>query len=86
MSLWIEHARIFARGFLIVAFTAGNISMIAREQWVGMFISGFLVSYLWWGNALATRAAIPRAAMTYGLGAAAGTLVGAWLGALLSSR
>tara|TARA_R100001244_G_C5158688_1_gene130713 strand:- start:696 stop:854 length:159 start_codon:yes stop_codon:yes gene_type:complete len=48
------------------------------------FVTGFLISYLWWHNAKTAAHADGRwTAVVFGLGAATGTVVGASLARLL---
>ena len=72
-----EYFRLFGRAFLQVALVAANIVQIAKGQYVGMFVVGAAISYLWFGNAReAGRSELPFAAMIYALGAGTGTVVG----------
>lgn len=68
------------RGAAIVSPTAANIVFIARGRWGLMALSGFAISAIWWRNAhAAAHRDQPWAWAAYGLGAAAGTLLGAWI-------
>lgn len=71
---------IFARGFIIVTLTSTNIGQIAGRHWLGAFLGGFGISFVWWMN---SRTAAHSDAMfareAYALGAASGTVFGMWL-------
>jgi hypothetical protein len=79
------HFRLWLRGFVIVFLTAANVVNISRGQWLAMFVTGFLISFVWWHN---TQTAVQdkslRGGVCYALGAGAGTVAGAglalWLG------
>ncbi len=76
--------RLFGRAFLQVALVAANVVQIAKGQWVGMFVVGFAISWLWFGNAReAGRSELPGAAMIYALGAGVGTVTGCFLSQFL---
>jgi glucose-6-phosphate dehydrogenase assembly protein OpcA len=76
--------RIFFRAFTIVTLTALNVTQVAQGHYVIAFVSGGLLSYVWWGN---TRTAVARndrlAQLLYSAGAACGTVTGMYLGRLL---
>lgn len=73
------HVGVFLRGFAIVALTASNVAQIAGGHWVGAFLNGGAISWVWWTNA--RQAAHSRACygrFAYALGAAMGTVFGMW--------
>jgi fucose permease len=73
-------AGIFFRGFLIVTLTASNIGQIAGRHWVGAFVGGFGISFVWWMNSKsAAHSSLRFARECYALGAASGTVFGMWL-------
>lgn len=73
----IAYARIFWRGFLIVALTAANVTQISGGHYSGAFVIGCAISWVWWRNANAAAHRDKRGAgCVYGLGAGIGTLVG----------
>ena len=75
--------RTFGQAFAIVACVAANTTFIARGEYQPAFIVGFLISYLWWGNARTASLTSSRIAqIVYGLGAATGTVVGMYLARL----
>jgi len=74
-------ATIALRGWLLVSAVAFNVSQVAAGHYVIAFLSGTLVSVIWWGNAgRAHSGGGWRAAMAYGLGAGCGTVTGMWVG------
>ena len=71
--------RAFFRAYLIVTLTAANVSMIANHRWWLMAATGGLLSYVWVGNTRATVGTGRGWQAAYALGAACGTVTGAWL-------
>lgn len=77
MSDTIEAARIVWRGFLIVMLTASNVAQISGGHYVGAFLNGAAISFVWWTNSrTASLSNIPRARELYALGAGLGTVAG----------
>lgn len=77
----MTHARLFLRGFVIVALTAWNVRHIASLQYPWAFAGGFGISFVWFGNSRQAAATdLPYARETYAAGAACGTVFGMWLG------
>jgi len=75
-----EYLTLFGRAFLQVSLVAANVVQIAKGQYVGMFVVGAAISYLWFGNARsAGRSELPGAAWVYAVGAGCGTVAGAVL-------
>jgi hypothetical protein len=75
-----EYLALFGRSFLQVSLVAANVVQIAKGQYVGMFVVGAAISFLWFGNARqAGRSELPGAAVIYALGAGMGTVTGAIL-------
>lgn len=75
-----EQTGLFGQGFLIVALTSFNVRMISRGIWLGAFLTGFGISFVWWANSRsANRSDVPGARAVYALGAACGTVCGMWL-------
>lgn len=71
---------VFARGFLIVTLTATNVGQVAGHHWLGAFIVGFGISFVWFGNSkTAAHSKVGGARECYALGAAAGTVFGMWI-------
>jgi hypothetical protein len=68
---------IFLRGFTIVALTATNVGQVAGQHWVGAFMVGFAISFVWFANSrCAARTDAVGARECYALGAACGTVAG----------
>lgn len=77
MSLYLT---LFARGFVIVALTAANVSFIAQRRWLAAFLTGFGISAVWYSNSFtAAHEYSLLAAMMYAGGAALGTVTGMWV-------
>lgn len=72
--------RVFLRGFVLVALVSGNTRQIASGRYVGAFLIGGLISFVWWSNSSSEREKFKGAGAVYALGAAVGTVVGMWLG------
>jgi hypothetical protein len=72
--------RTFLRGFVLVALVAMNTTQIASGRYVGAFVIGGLISFVWWANSSSKREDFQGAGAVYALGAATGTVVGMWLG------
>jgi ABC-type antimicrobial peptide transport system permease subunit len=74
---------VFWRAFLMVMFVSSNVAHIAQGRYDRAFVTGFLISLLWWMNARsASRTTHPYAAFTYALGAGIGTVTGIYVGNL----
>ena len=78
-----SHLSIFARAFIIVALTAGNVRLVSDGRYLGMFLTGGMLSWVWWQNSgLASAHRDDRGLqMAYALGAACGTVTGMWIAA-----
>jgi hypothetical protein len=75
-----SYAALFGRSFLQVALVAANVVQLAKGQYIGSFIVGTAISWLWFGNAReAGRNDLPGAAFAYALGAGFGTVTGLFL-------
>lgn len=71
----------FLRGWLIVLLVSWNVRHVATLMYGSAFLTGGLVSLIWWGNANhAANSTVPGGRWAYSLGAAAGTVCGMWLG------
>lgn len=72
-----DYLLIFGRAFLQVALVSANVYQIAEGRYVGGFVVGTAISYLWHRNARsAARVDLRGAAVTYALGAGCGTVTG----------
>ena len=81
----MTYRAVFAAAFLQVSLVAGQTVLLAKQNWIGIAIVGFLISYVWFGNARnAARSELPHARVVYATGAMVGTLTGAlsahWFG------
>lgn len=78
-DLW-AHLRVFWRGLLIVTLTASNVAQIAGRHWLGAFLVGAAISYVWWTNSrTAAHSQATYGRECYALGAGCGTVFGVWL-------
>ena len=71
--------KLFFSGMLHVLLVAVNMYQIAHEKWIGCFIVGFLISFVWSFNVqkIAFGTTIQR--VSYALGAAVGTVAGLFI-------
>jgi hypothetical protein len=74
--------KLFITGFSAVFFVAISTYMIAREQYVGAFISGFMISFIWTINVRKVVAASLQERVIYALGAASGSISGIFISKL----
>ena len=70
------------RGFVLVALVSANTRQIASGRYLGAFIVGGLISYVWWSNSSAKREQFTGAGALYAFGAACGTVAGMALAGL----
>jgi hypothetical protein len=76
---------IAVRGALLVTAVSLNVSQVAAHNYGHAFVTGALVSLMWWINAgKATSRKGTDAALAYGFGAAIGTVTGMWIGTVIS--
>ena len=79
-----SYLRLFGRAFLQVSLVAANVAQIAQGRYVGAFVVGSAISFLWFRNAReAGRSEVPGAAAVYALGAGLGTAMGMTLSRFL---
>lgn len=78
----MRNARLFGRAFLQVSLVAANVVQIAKGQYLGMFLVGFAISWLWFGNARAAGRG-EAGQIFYALGAGCGTVIGCYLSRFL---
>lgn len=72
------------RAFAIVSCTAANVVNVSRGHYGLAFLTGGLLSAIWWGNSrTAAHSSLPGAVFAYSFGAACGTVAGMWIGRLL---
>lgn len=74
------HVGVFWRGLLIVTLTASNVAQIAGQHWVGAFVNGAAISWVWWRNShQAAHSQARYGQACYALGAGIGTVLGMWI-------
>jgi len=74
-------ARLFGQGAIYVGLQATNIVQLARHQYAGAFVVGFLISWLWSWNVKGVVFRSGWGGVIYALGAAVGTVIGMLIGA-----
>lgn len=73
------HVGVFLRGFAIVCLTASNVAQIAGQHWIGAFVNGCAISWVWWANAhQAAHSQATYGRLAYAIGAGLGTITGMW--------
>lgn len=78
------YLKVWWRAFAIVSCTAANVVNVSGGHYGFAFLTGGLLSAIWWGNSrTAAHSVLPRAGAAYALGAACGTVFGMWLGRLV---
>lgn len=78
--LVVGAAAIFLRGFVIVTLTASNVAQVAGGHYLGAFLNGAAISFVWWTNSrTAAHSDVARARELYALGAGCGTVAGMWI-------
>jgi hypothetical protein len=64
----------------IVLLTAMNVGQISGGHYLGAFVTGASISWVWWSNAhRAAHTSVRGAQHAYALGAACGTVTGMWI-------
>jgi hypothetical protein len=71
--------KLFASGFLQVILVASSTVFLARANYLGAFVFGFLVSLNWTFNVRRAAASNAGQRIAYALGAAFGSVGGLWL-------
>ena len=61
---------------MLVFLTATNVVQVSHGHYLLAFCGGFLISWVWWGNAHRASYPVRGASLAYGLGAALGTVCG----------
>ncbi|MCR4374165.1 MAG: hypothetical protein NUW22_04890 [Acidobacteria bacterium] len=76
-----DYSRLFGRAFLLVALVAWNVRNVAQGEFGLAFLTGTLVSWVWWANSRSAAHSDARYARhVYALGAGLGTVFGVWIG------
>ena len=74
---------IWWRAFQIVSLTALNVTQVSNGHYLTMGITGGMLSFVWWTNTrTAAHSDVAGGRYAYAIGAACGTLTGAYLGRL----
>lgn len=75
------YAIVWSRAFSIVTCTACNVVNVSHGRVVLAFLTGGILSAIWWGNSrTASRSELAGAQWVYAFGAACGTAAGMWIG------
>ncbi len=75
------YAVVFGRAFAIVCCTALNVVNVSHGRYRVAFVTGGILSAIWWGNSrTAAHSDLRGAWLVYAMGAACGTVAGMWLG------
>ncbi len=67
---------LFLQGLVYVGLQAANIAQIAKRHYVGAFLVGYLISWLWSLNVKGVAFRSGWGAVWYALGAGCGTITG----------
>lgn len=76
------HWSLLATGFIQVALVSCNTYQIAHQQWIGIFIVGFFISFVWSFNVKKIAFGTWKDRFLYCLGAAIGSITGCWAAGL----
>lgn len=75
---------IFSRAFSQVTLVAWNVANVSQHRYAMAFVSGTLLSFIWWKNSkTAAHTDVEWAREAYALGAGFGTIAGMILGRYL---
>lgn len=74
---------LFTTGFLQVFFVALNTWLITQQNYIGVLIVSFLISFIWSFNVKKVAFGSVRDRVIYSLGASIGGLTGLFIGGLL---
>lgn len=78
-----EYLSIYGKAVVLVGLTALNVRLVSRGMTVPAFVTGGLLSYVWWYAAhSAANSKLRYAPIVYAFGAACGTEIGMWIGGL----
>lgn len=77
--------QLITTGFLQVFFVAINTWLITKQQYVGVIIVSFLISFIWSFNVKKVAFGTMKDRLVYSLGAAIGGLTGLFIGQFLTS-
>lgn len=77
--------QLITTGFLQVFFVAINTWLITKQQYIGVIIVSFLISFIWSFNVKKVAFGTLKDRLVYSLGAAIGGLTGLFIGQFLTS-
>ncbi|MGJ1414055.1 hypothetical protein ACR786_06140 [Sphingobacterium multivorum] len=77
--------QLITTGFLQVFFVAINTWLITKQQYVGVVIVSFLISFIWSFNVKKVAFGTMKDRLVYSLGAALGGLTGLLIGQLFTA-
>ncbi|VXC99432.1 hypothetical protein [Sphingobacterium multivorum] len=77
--------QLITTGFLQVFFVAINTWLITKQQYVGVIIVSFLISFIWSFNVKKVAFGTMKDRLVYSLGAALGGLTGLLIGQLFTA-
>lgn len=77
--------QLITTGFLQVFFVAINTWLITKQQYVGVIIVSFLISFIWSFNVKKVAFGTMKDRLVYSLGAALGGLTGLLIGQLFTT-
>ena len=71
--------KLFSTGFLQVFFVSANTYFLAREQYMGVAMASFMISFIWTYNVKKVAFGSFWDKIIYSLGATAGALLGLFI-------
>lgn len=75
--------KLFFTGFLQTIFVVINVYLISKEYYIGVFLSAFMISFIWSWNVKRIAFGTRRDRIFYALGAATGSTIGLLLSIFL---
>ena len=77
--------QLITTGFLQVFFVAINTWLITKQQYIGVIIVSFLISFIWSFNVKKVAFGTMKDRFIYSLGASLGGITGLFIGQLLTA-
>jgi len=79
-----RYAAVWFRAWSIVCCTSANVRYVSSGRVLAMFLTGCLLSAIWWANArAAAHSPLRGAGLAYALGAGCGTVSGWFIAGLI---
>lgn len=78
--------KLFITGFLQVFFVAINTYFLTKQYYIGMLVSGFLISFIWTFNVRKVVIGTMADRIIYSTGASLGGIAGLLIGILLANN